>query len=129
MRRVYLDSAPVIYFVERTPSFYTRVRAFLQPSDWLVVSDITRMECRVLPLRANDSALLQDFDDFFAYYVNEVVPLTTEVIDKATEIRAVYRFAPLDSIHLAAALAAHCDLFLTNDLRLAGFGEIQVVTM
>ncbi|GBC96401.1 hypothetical protein HRbin16_02204 [bacterium HR16] len=129
MRRVYLDSAPVIYFVEQTPLFYGRVRALLQQSDWLVVSDVTRMECRVLPLRAGNSALLQDFDDFFAHYVNEVVALTTQVIDKATEIRAAYRFAPLDSIHLAAALVANCDLFLTNDLRLAGFGEIQVVTV
>jgi predicted nucleic acid-binding protein len=129
MRRIYLDSAPVIYLVEQTPPFYARVRASLQPSDWLVVSDITRKECRVLPIRTGNTAFLRDFDDFFAYYINQVVALTTEVIDKATEIRATYRYTPLDSIHLAAALAARCDLFLTNDLRLAGFGQMQVVTV
>ncbi|MDW8321876.1 MAG: PIN domain-containing protein [Armatimonadota bacterium] len=129
MRRVYLDSAPVIYLVERTPGFYARVQAVLQPSDWLVVSDITRMECRVLPLRNGNNDLLRDFDDFFAQYVNELVPLTTAVIDQATEIRATYRYTPLDSIHLAAAMVARCNLFLTNDVRLAGFQGIQVVTV
>lgn len=44
MRKVYLDSAPVIYLVEQTPNFYARVRAQLQPNDWLVVCELTRLE-------------------------------------------------------------------------------------
>lgn len=74
MRRVYLDSAPVIYLVEQTPAFYGRVRALLQQSDWLVVSDVPRVATT-----RRQCALLQDFDDFFAYYLNEVVALTTKL--------------------------------------------------
>lgn len=129
MRRIYLDSAPIIYFVEQTPNYYARVRAFVQPTDWLVVSDLSRLECRVAPIRMNNTALLADFDLFFQRYVNQIVPISSDVIDKATEIRAHYRYGLADSVHLAAAIIAQCDLFLTNDLRLTNFGEVPVATL
>ncbi|MCS6918217.1 MAG: PIN domain-containing protein [Fimbriimonadales bacterium] len=129
MRKVYLDSAPVIYFVEQTPNFYARVRARLQPDDWLIICDLTRLECRILPLRQRNVGLLADFDLFFTSYVNQIIPLSSDVIDKATEIRAYHRYNLADSIHLAAAVLAECDLFLTNDMRLASFGEIPIVTL
>lgn len=129
MRRIYLDSAPVIYLIERVMPFYTRLQALLRSADRLVVSDLTRLECRVLPMRNANTLLLMGYDTFFEEHVSEVLPLTKAVIDRATEIRAYYRFGVADSIHLAAALVANCDLFLTNDLRLTGFGEIQVVTV
>jgi len=84
------------------------------------------MECRVLPIRLGDQARLGDFDKFFADYVDEIVPISEEVIDKATEIRAIYRFSPMDSLHLAAAVVSGCEVFLTNDLRLANFSEVVV---
>ncbi len=129
MRKIYLDSAPVIYLIERTAPFYARLQGLLQASDVLVVSDLTRLECRVLPLRRGDRLLLADFDSFFATRVEEIVVISTEVIDKATEIRALYGYKALDSIHLASALVAGCDAFLTNDLRLAGFRDIQILTL
>lgn len=91
-----------------------------------MASDLTRLECRVLPMRAGNMQLLADYDAFFSTHVREVVPLTTPVIDRATEIRAHYRYGVADSIHLAAALASGCDLFLTKDLRLTGFPDMQV---
>lgn len=33
MRRIYLDSAPVIYLVELVQPFYARLQTFLHPSD------------------------------------------------------------------------------------------------
>lgn len=129
MRRVYLDSAPAIYIVEQTTPFHAQVNAQLTPDDWIVVSQLTRMECRVLPIRLGDQARLKDFDEFFADFVDEIVPISEEVIDKATEIRAIYHYRPMDALHLAAAVVAGCEVFLTNDLRLAKFSEISVVTL
>ncbi len=129
MRKVYLDSAPVIYLIERTAPFYARLQGLLRASDLLIVSDLTRLECRVLPLRRSDWLLLADFDSFFATRVAEIAAISTEVIDRATEIRAQYGYKMLDSIHLSAALVAGCDVFLTNDLRLKGFRDIQIVTL
>jgi len=36
------------------------------------------------------------------------------------------RYSLPDSLHLAAAIEAGCDVFLTNDNQLAGFPEITV---
>ena len=58
--------------------------------------------------------------------MDEIVPLTRDVIDAATLIRARYGFATPDAIHLGAAMASGCDVFLTNDNRLARFGEMSV---
>ncbi len=129
MRKVYLDSAPVIYLIERTAPFYARLQELLKASDLLIVSDLTRLECRVLPLRRGDRLLLADFDSFFATRVAEVVAISTEVIDRATEIRAQYGYKTLDSLHLSAALVAGCEVFLTNDLRLKGFADVQIIAL
>jgi len=48
------------------------------------------------------------------------------VFDRATVIRATNNFKLADSLHLAAAVEAGCDRFLTNDNRLSVFTDIAV---
>ena len=125
--RIYLDSAPVIYVVERHAPYDEYLDARLSIlGDILVASELTRLECRILPVREDNRRVLRDFDDYFANRVLEMVPLTRDVIDAATLIRARYGFATPDAIHLGAAMASGCDVFLTNDNRLARFGEMSV---
>jgi len=125
--RLYLDTAPVIYTVEQVADFAGMVDARLSVSDLvLVVSDLTRLECRVKPLRDGDEELLRDFDEFLQDAVAEVVGLSREVIDYATEIRSHYSFKTPDAIHLAAAVASGCDAFYTNDHRLDRFSELSI---
>ena len=126
MVRVYLDAAPVIYAVEQVPGYGAAVDARLAaPGVAPVTSGLTRLECRVKPLREGDGALLAGFDAFFADAA-VVVALTREVIDRATELRARHGVRTPDALHLAAAVASGCDEFLTNDLRLAHVPGIPV---
>src|SRR2546427_6757780 len=128
--RYYLDAAPIIYVIEGTQPFATTVEAKLSVGGLtLVTSELTRLECRVLPLRNGNTKLLQDFDDYFANSIAEIVPLTRDVIDHATEIRAQYGFKTPDSLHLAAAVITNCDVFLTNDHRLNRFTGITIETV
>jgi predicted nucleic acid-binding protein len=118
--RVYLDAAPVIYAVEQVAPYAAAVDARLSAAGVVpVASDLTRLECRVNPLKLGNKALLQDFDDYFAGAVGEIVPLSRLVIDRAAVIRAQHGFKTPDAIHLAAALESGCDVFLTNDQRLS----------
>jgi uncharacterized protein len=123
--RLYVDTAPAIYFVEKTPGFVAAVRTRLSaPGIQPVISDLTRMECLVLPIRSADTALRTRYEAFF---VNcEVVPLGPDVYDRAAEFRAQYRFKAMDSIHLAAAVVHGCDAFLTNDHQLTKFTGLPV---
>jgi predicted nucleic acid-binding protein len=125
--RVYLDTAPVIYTVEDVPIYAQAVDDFLAvPKIERMASDLTRMECRLKPLRDSDLDLLEDFDHYFKEIVSEIISLSREVIDRATEIRAKYEFKTPDAIHLAAACVSKCDVFFTNDYRLDRFQEIRV---
>jgi len=125
--RLYLDAAPVIYAVEQVAPFFPVVDARLSAAGTVrVASDLTRMECRVKPVREGKADLLKDYDDFFAYAVAEIVALSREVMDRATEIRARYGFKTPDAVHLAAAVVTSCDVFLTNDHRLDRFPDISI---
>lgn len=125
--RFYLDTAPVIYTVEQVQPYAASVDARLSAHDAeRVASDLTRMECRVKPMRDGDAELLKDFDHYFEGAVTEIVTLSREVIDRATQIRARYGFKTPDAIHLAAALSAGCEVFLTNDHRLDRFADISI---
>jgi uncharacterized protein len=128
--RYYLDTSPIIYDVEDTAPFAAAVDAKLSVAGlMLVTSELTRLECRVKPLRESNAKLLQDFDDYFLFTIAELIPLTRDVIDRATEIRANFNFKTPDSLHLAAAMISHCDVFLTNDQRLSRFTGIRTETL
>jgi predicted nucleic acid-binding protein len=125
--RIYLDATPVIYSVEEMAPFAAIVDARITAAGVIrVASDLTRLECRVKPIRDGNVALLADFDEYFAHNVSEFVPLTRDVIDRATEIRAQFGFKTPDAIHLAAAAIAACDVLVTNDHRLDAFTGIAI---
>jgi predicted nucleic acid-binding protein len=125
---VYLDANIVIYAVEQNPTFgpkvRTRLAAVRAAGDTLMISDLTRMECLVGPLRSGDSVLQSDFHTFFG--VTTVVPIAAAVCDRAAQIRATTSFKPMDALQLAAAVEHGADVFLTNDTRLSSFTDLTV---
>jgi uncharacterized protein len=127
---VFLDTNIVIYLIERTPDFGPRaaklVQTLISQSQRLVVSDLVRMECRVRPLRLNDAITLSAFDGYFDSEEVDVTAVTATVCNRAAVIRAQYKFSPMDSLHLAAAVEHDCQRFLTHDVRLRSFSEITV---
>lgn len=128
--RVYSDSVILIYYFEGAPSFKARATARLAAlwaaGDTLAVSDLVRLECRMLPIRLSDAVLLGDYDNLFAQPNVMLVPMTSSVFDRATVIRAIHNFKTADALHLAAAVEGGCDRFLTNDNRLSAFPDIPV---
>ena len=131
--KVYLDSVVIIYYLDHVGSLQARaanrLAALKGAGDEIVVSDLVRMECRVDPIRTGDNVRLTRFDGFFAHPDVQTAPITTAVFDRATQIRATHRYKTMDSINLAAAVEAGCDVFLTNDTQLSGSPDIIVEIM
>lgn len=128
--RYYLDSAPIIYLIEQRQPFAIAVRGKLAGAGLVhITSELARLECRVKPIHDGNQILLKDFDDYFTNTIAEIIPLTRDIVDKATEIRAQFNFKTPDSLHLAAAVVSKCDVFLTNDHRLNRFTEITIETV
>ena len=105
---VYLDSMIVIYLVEGPDPFRTRasdrMAQLIAAGDQAAVSDLTRLECRVKPIRLGDTPLLADYDAFFAGPDLLKLALPEPVFERATEIRAQYGFRLGDSLNLATAV-------------------------
>jgi predicted nucleic acid-binding protein len=127
---VYFDSVIPMYYFDHTGIFNVRatnrLMALAASGDQIAVSDLVRLECRVKHVRTGDKAKLAVFDAFFTRPDVRLVPITTAVFDRATVIRATHGYKLADSLHLAAAVEAGCDRFLTNDTRLSGFTDIAV---
>ena len=127
---VYLDTNIVIYFVEQTPSWLSKVVArfarFRAASDRLVIGDLTWAECLVGPFLSGDAVVEASYRTFFTDPDIQVLPLTTAICERAARIRATHKFELVDSLHLATAVEHGCSLFLTNDAQLKRCTAISV---
>lgn len=123
-KTVGLDTAPLIYFIEKHPEFHPRVRPFflaMQRGDFKVVtSTMTITEVLVHPIRYNDDALTATYRDILQNAAHlRTVPVTAEVAETAARLRAVHKIRTPDAIQAATAIVMHADFFLTNDEQLS----------
>jgi uncharacterized protein len=127
---VFADTNALIYLIEQPATFGARAAAYFSAvfaaGDRVALSELVRMECRVGPLTTSDTAILAEYESFFESSKVDVLPITRAICDRASAIRAQFRFRSLDALHLAAAVENRCDRFLTNDLRLKSFPDIAV---
>jgi len=132
MSRVYLDASAIIYyFVDAESPFHAAAvesvgRFRSDPESRLVTSCLSRLECRVKPVRDSNKKLLAKYDAFFKRRRLVIADITAAVIERATDLRSLHRFKTPDAIHLATAIEEHADLFLTGDDNLKRCSEVKV---
>jgi len=89
---IYADANVFIRLLEGDAAARKSIEARLLPlrgtGRFLLTSRLTRLECRVRPLRDGDAGLLALYDVFFAGPEVQILELTESVSEKATEIRA-----------------------------------------
>jgi predicted nucleic acid-binding protein len=116
--RLYLDANPIIYSVEGVPGFRLATLAWIERAEVaqgvVITSRLSRLECRVKPLREGDAELLERFEGFFSREGLELVEVNAEVIEQATAPRAKHNFRAPDAIQLASAIVVKADVFLTR---------------
>ena len=93
---------------------------------FMATSKLSRLECRVKPLRENNTSLLALYDAFFTSSEIELFDLTADVIEMATDLRASLNFKTPDSLHLATAIVYGATSFVTGDKDLSRCSEISV---
>lgn len=127
VNEAYLDACCFIYLVEGAVAWRTAVEHRLRtlPTTMgLVTSRLSRLECRSKPLRDRDAVLLARYEALFGN--TRVVEISATIIETATELRSRYGFRSPDAIHLATAIEARADVFLTGDASLARCAELPV---
>lgn len=131
---IFLDTAPVIYFVERNPEFFSIVQEVFERLDanelTAVVSPITLAECLVLPYKQRKSEIAQAFTELLASSESVLFyPIDEIIADKAADLRARHNLTLTDAFQLAIAIQTECDAFLTNDSDLKRVKEISVLVL
>jgi predicted nucleic acid-binding protein len=132
VRRIFLDTGPVIYFVEKNPVYLAKVKPVFTRIDsgrlTAVTSPITLSECLVHPYRPQQAEGITMFRDLIVNGGNvNFVLLDDAIADKAAELRAQHNLTLPDALQAATALQSECSAFLTNDpiiKRVAGIDAI-----
>ncbi|NJK51597.1 MAG: PIN domain-containing protein [Leptolyngbyaceae cyanobacterium SU_3_3] len=132
--RLFLDTAPVIYYIERNPQYWAVVSHVFRVADaagiTFITSPITLAECLVMPYRRGLSRLQQDFTELITSGEQTVfVPISAAVGQQAAELRTEYSFTLPDALQIAVALTAGCEAFLTNDHQLTRVTQLRALVI
>ncbi len=132
--KVFLDTAPLIYFLDNDIHFCGKMREILvfilNSGQKLITSSVTCEEYLVYPYRTANQEKADVFFEFTDDCHIDIIPITVEIAKKAAAIRAHFpHFKGMDAMQLATAITAGCDMFLTNDKQLRQFSEIKCITV
>lgn len=130
---VFLDASAIIYLLEGDAPASGAVREALASlrtppqAPRLAVSALSRLACRVRPLRDADHALLERYDAFFSDPGLAVIALDAAVIDRATDLRAQCGLRTPGALQAACLLThdEHGD-FVTGDGDFANVPGLRV---
>ena len=129
-----LDTAPVIYFVEKHPQYDALVTEIFRriDNDLLVgiTSVITFTEVLIQPIRRGDTKLQQEYSELLLHSANfETMPIDADTARRAATLRAVYNLRTPDALQIATALEFNCQAFLTNDLQHKRVTELRMLIL
>ncbi|TVR04082.1 MAG: type II toxin-antitoxin system VapC family toxin [Phormidium sp. GEM2.Bin31] len=128
--RLFLDTAPIIYFVERNPSFVDRVDSIFERFEseiMPVVGSVTVAECLVGALQMSLRDLEQAYMAIFGSDDVLFVENTLTISQEAARVRVQYNLQLPDALQIAAAMGSGCQAFLTNDAQLKRIAELDIL--
>jgi predicted nucleic acid-binding protein len=125
----FFDASALVYLVEGKQPFAGRVRAALatitqaHPNVGSALSRLSWLECRVGPMKSNDTATLALFDAFFVRPDVVWVELERHVVELAAAIRVRHGLRTPDALQAASCLQlGSTHVLLTGD---AAFRRVQ----
>ena len=132
--KVYFDAAPLVYYVEENPAYVKQMDAVIEQIERAVIdafsSVILLPEVLMHPTRLGKTQLVKAYRDIlFNSRQFQLVAVSIEIAERATNLRAAYNLRTPDAIHVATALETGCEIFLTNDNGLKRLSEIRVLIL
>ena len=133
-RKIGLDTAPIIYFVQEHPDYLGMLepvfRGISQGEIGAVTSTITLLEILVLPLKRGNEELAARYQDILLHSQGlDMVILTHDISRRAAEVRAKYGIRTPDAIQIATSVMEEAEVFITNDKRLRAIEELTILIL
>ena len=132
---IFIDTAPVIYYIEAHPQFgplaKEAVEIFQSGSLNAFSSVVTITEVLPKPIEHGDEKLARRFAEFLKHGKNlTMIEISEMIAERAGKLRGRYPFLKtVDAIQISAAINAGADAFLTNDRKLKQIEEIKVLVL
>jgi predicted nucleic acid-binding protein len=130
---IFLDTAPLIYFIEEHPKYSPVLDELFLSNDHFFrfsTSVITLAEVLVLPLREGKIHLAQKYETIL---VNSdsvtLLEINAQIAKTTAQLRADYNLRTPDAVQIASGIYSNADYFLTNDKKLKSIKEIKVITL
>jgi predicted nucleic acid-binding protein len=125
-----IDSAPIIYVLERNPQFRPRFRPLFEAQEAgkvrFAVTTITIVEVMAGPLREGNEALAARYRTMLESW--RVVELNVDIAAHAARLRAALRFRLADAIQAASALAINATALVTHDRDFTRLKSLRVIS-
>ena len=118
--RLFMDSAPIIYFLEDHPELGPRFAGIFERAETgqyeLVISTVSLAEVLTGPLRLGNERLAHEYRDALTAPPTWLIAdLTPEIAHRAARIRGRSRLRLPDSVQLATAFETSCTALVTYD--------------
>jgi predicted nucleic acid-binding protein len=132
--RLYIEAAPLIYYVEANPVYVDRMEEVISLIEDIPVravsSVITLTEVLNQPVRLGRVDLEQQYKAIlFSSPMFQLFPVSLTIADSAARLRARYNLRTPDALHIATAISAGCQAFLTNDNTLKRVTELSILIL
>ena len=126
-----LDSSAFIYYIEENPLYLPVLDSLFDEIGEgrlrAVTSSLTLLETLVVPLRAGNEVLAQQYERFLTRSRVLLIPIDPPLLRAAAHLRAATRLKTPDAIQVTSALSAGCPAFLTNDQRVSSVPGLQIL--
>ena len=129
-----LDTAPVIYYIERNPRYIEMLRLFFQAVDRgdcsVVSSIVTFLEGLVIPIRQGNTDLVRQYHNLlFKTKGLKTIFLDQQIAEEAARLRAFHKIRTPHSIQMATVITMEAAFFLTNDKRLPSLPNLKILML
>ncbi|HXO20242.1 MAG TPA: type II toxin-antitoxin system VapC family toxin [Thermoanaerobaculia bacterium] len=126
-----IDTMLFVYHFEGNEEFGEAAGRLLKAAEEgrcrLVASVLSLMEVLVVPKRRRMDDLCRRYRELFESFPNlAVLPVSSEIAELAAGLRAAHPLRTPDALHLATALHAGAQAFVSEDRRLPGIAGLEV---
>ncbi|MGA2292206.1 type II toxin-antitoxin system VapC family toxin [Bradyrhizobium sp.] len=127
---VLIDSAPIIYVLERHPKFGPRFKSIFEAHGTgrlrFAVTTITIAEVLTGPLQAGDDALAQRYRAILESW--QPIALDVGIAESAARLRASLPLKLADAVQAASALAINAAALVTHDRDFSRVRSLRIIS-
>jgi predicted nucleic acid-binding protein len=134
VQSLYIETAPLIYYVEENPAYVTKMDAIIKAVETTTIEAVSSVilltEVLPHPIKLGNTKLEQEYRNILLHSGGfGLLPVTGQIAEFAADLRARYNLRTPDALHVATAISAGCDAFLTNDIALQRVAEITILVL